>query len=165
MADIRQDLARPHKFAHERVGFMTARAAAGRDHIVILAEEYFPVSDDDYLPDRFVGARINQEAIRKALELALLRKASVFHVHMHLLPAKRLWFSYTDLEDQDRLIPDFRSIRPEMPHGAIVLSPKSAAGRVWIDGNGGRPIAEFNIVGRTLEVILAGPVGDTAYDG
>jgi len=38
-----------------------------------------------------VGAMISQEAIRKALETALVRGAGVFHVHMHLFP-QRLWF-------------------------------------------------------------------------
>ncbi len=141
------------------------RAAAGRDHIVILADEYFPVADGDYVRDPLVGARINQEAIRKALELALLRNVGVFHVHMHLLPTRRLWFSDIDLKDHDSFVPDFFSVRPEMPHGAIVLSPRSAAGRFWVAGNDVKPIAEFNTVGRTMSIVCASDHGDTAYDG
>ena len=38
MDSLRADLVRPHKFAEERVGFITARAAAANGNLVILAD-------------------------------------------------------------------------------------------------------------------------------
>src|SRR5262249_26964136 len=111
MATVRSDLARPHPFAHERVGFITVRAAMGWHHLVLLAQDYHPVADADYLDDPSVGAMMGQEAIRKALDVALLNPVGMFHVHMHELPG-RLWFSPTDLREQLRYVPDFFKVRP-----------------------------------------------------
>jgi hypothetical protein len=165
MTRVRRDLIRPHRFAHERVGFITARAAAGRDHLVLIAEGYHPVADEEYVRDPMVGARIGQEALRKALNLALLNPVSVFHIHMHLLPERLLWFSRIDLSEQLNFVPDFFKVRPNMPHGALVLSPNSEAGRVWINARDILPIAEFNTVGSRLKVTRAARDGSTDYDG
>ncbi|WP_051380569.1 hypothetical protein [Bradyrhizobium sp. WSM1743] len=150
MARLRDDLERSHAFAHERVGFVTVRAAKGLEGLVLFADEYYPVADNEYLPDPSVGAMIGQEAFRKALELALLKGVGIFHVHMHGL-SPRLWFSGTDLREQAKFVPDFFSVCPQMPHGALVLNAKTAAGRVWLGPNDVRKIDVFEEVGaRTL---------------
>ena len=165
MAGVRRDLVRRHSFAHERIGFITARAAAGKDHLVLLAEGYHPVADNEYVRDPMVGARIGQEALRKALNFALLNPLGVFHVHMHLLREPRLWFSRIDLSEQRNFMPDFFKLGSSMPHGAIVLSPRSAAGLVWTGPSQVRPIGEFNSIGAQLKVIRAAGDGSTDYDG
>ncbi|QXF11104.1 hypothetical protein [Sphingopyxis terrae] len=162
---VRTDLIRPHAFAHERIGFITVRAAAGSKQVVLLAEEYYPVADEDYIDDRRVGARIGQEALRKALNLALLNPVGVFHVHMHLLPSYRHWFSRIDLSEQLNFVPDFFKVRADMPHGALVLSPRSAAGIVWTAPDAAQPIGEFNFVGAQLQIVRAAPDGSTGYNG
>ena len=163
MASVRRDLMRHHAFAHERIGFITTRAAAGKDHMVMLAESYHPVADVDYVRDPTVGARIGQEAIRKALNLALLNPVGIVHVHMHLLPSERLWFSSVDIAEMRIFMPDFFKVGPKMPHGAIVLSPRSAAGLVWTAPSTVQPIGEFNFVGSQMNVIQAARDGSTAY--
>jgi diadenosine tetraphosphate (Ap4A) HIT family hydrolase len=165
MAGVRRDLVRHHPYAHERIGFITTRAALGKDHLVLLAEGYYPVADDEYVRDPMVGARIGQEALRKALNLALLNPVGVFHVHMHLLPERRLWFSQIDLSEQRNFVPDFFKVGASMPHGALVLSPRSEAGLVWTTPSEVRPIAEFNTVGAQMKVIVAAPDGSTDYEG
>lgn len=162
IARVRSDLMRPHPFAHERVGFITTRAARGLDHLVVLAENYYPVADDDYLPDETVGAMMGPEALRKALELALLNPVGVFHVHMHLL-GRRLWFSPVDLREQLKYIPDFFKVRRNMPHGAIVLSPQSAAGRAWLAPDQIVPIEEFDVVGARVQVTRSSKDGSTDF--
>lgn len=148
--DVRRDLARPHAFAAERVGFITIKAAHARDQLVLLAHGYHPVADEDYVNDPRVGAMMGQEAIRKGLELALFNQVGVFHVHMHEHKGPP-GFSRLDLQEQLKFVPDFFKVRPEMPHGAIVLSHDHAAGRVWLGPNAVEEIAEFNTVGpRTL---------------
>src|SRR4051812_5931736 len=81
------DLDRPHAFAAERVGFFIARAArAGDDDLVVLATDYVPIADHDYVDDCSVGAMMGAAAIRKAMERALnggRGDLSLFHVHRH----------------------------------------------------------------------------------
>jgi hypothetical protein len=162
MSDVRKDLMRPHAFAHERVGFITVRAATGAESLVILAENYYPVADEDYLRDSTVGAMIGQEALRKALEIALLQRAGVFHVHMHGL-SQRLWFSGTDLREQVKFVPDFFNVCSNMPHGAIVLNSKTAAGRVWRAAGNVSNIDEFDVTGAHTTIARANRDGSTDY--
>jgi len=152
---VRNDLQRPHDFARERVGFIAVRAAHGLADIVLLADRYFPVADDEYLQDPSVGAMMGSEAIRRAMEVALLSRVGIFHVHMHHRPG-RTWFSSTDLREQLKFVPDFFNVRPEMPHGAIVLGPDSAAGRIWYAPDQVGTISEFNVVGSVVS-IQSGP--------
>jgi len=158
MGRVQADLARPHPFAAERVGFISVRAAKGKDRLILLAENYHPIADHDYIPDLTVGAMMSQEAIRKALELALLQSVGVFHVHVHEhrgLPR----FSRTDLREQVKFVPDFFKVRPQMPHGAIVLSYDRAIGRVWTAPEAVADIAEFNFVGPRLSIDRGRPGG------
>jgi len=163
LESVRTDLIRPHPFAHERVGFITVRAAQGADHLVVLAQDYHPLADGEYLRDRSVGAMMGQEAIRKALDLALLNPVGIFHIHMHTLPGRRLWFSHIDLREQQRFVPDFFKVRPNMPHGAIVLSPQSAAGLAWLGPTEIVPIAEFNFVGTQIKIVRSSGDGSTDF--
>jgi hypothetical protein len=144
--DIRGDLARAHSFAAERVGFISIRATDTRDTLILLAAAYHPVADDDYLDDATVGAMMGQEAIRKALNIALLQPVGMIHVHMHDHKG-RPNFSRTDRREQLKFVPDFFKVRPQMPHGAIVLSHNMASGRLWLDPETNVSISEFNIVG------------------
>lgn len=159
---VRRDLMRPHAFAHERVGFITVRAAQGAEGLVLIAENYYPVADDEYLHDPNVGAMIGQEALRKALELALLRGVGVFHVHMHGL-SHRLWFSHIDLQEQAKFVPDFFTVRPQMPHGAIVLNERIAAGRVWLGPNRVMNIDAFHEIGSRMVLARAAADGSTDF--
>jgi hypothetical protein len=162
MTEVRADLARPHPFAYERVGFISIRAAALADGLLLLADSYFPVPDEEYIDDPSVGAMLGQEAIRKALDLALLQGVGVVHVHQHDL-GKRLWFSGIDLDEQSRFLPDFFKVCSKMPHGAIVLSPNSAAGHVWVTPTKIHRIAEFNSVGAPLRMWASARDGSTDF--
>lgn len=162
MARVRTDLERAHAFAAERVGFITVRATSSKEQLVLLAHHYYPVADDDYLYDDSVGALIGQESFRKMLEIALLQPVGVFHVHQHLFPG-RLWFSRVDLTEQVKFVPDFFKVRANMPHGALVLSPDAAAGRVWLAPNRIERIAEFNVIGAQMKVSRADDDGSVDY--
>lgn len=162
LSRVRDDLERPHAFAYERVGFITARAARGAEGLVLIAEDYFPVADQDYLRDPNIGALIGPEALRKALELALLKGVGVFHVHMHGL-SPRLWFSPVDLREQAKFIPDFFTVCPQMPHGALVLNAKTAAGRVWLAADRVVKIDEFDSVGPRTIINHAADDGSTGF--
>jgi hypothetical protein len=146
LRDVRRDLARPHHFAAERVGFISIRAASAGNRLILLAGGYHPVADDDYIDDPSVGAMMGQEAIRKALNVALLQPIGMFHVHMHEHEGRPA-FSRMDRREQLKFVPDFFKVRRQMPHGAIVLSHDRAIGRVWLNPETVVAIPEFDTVG------------------
>jgi hypothetical protein len=133
LATIRADLARPHRFAHERVGFLTAGAASfDSDALLLLARDYRPVDEEDYVPDPSVGVKIGADAMRKALQAAYRPAAAVLHIHTHG-GLGRPHFSGVDSRSAAEFIPSFFNPVPRMPHGILVLSDDGANGLLWID--------------------------------
>ena len=132
LMSIRTDLRRPHPFARERVGFVSAGLSASGDKVLVLAREYRPVLDDEYLCDPSVGAMMGPTAIRRALQWAMQDSVALFHVHTHGgrgMPS----FSGIDLRENAKFVPDFLKVAPRSAHGAIVLSDTAGYGQVWFD--------------------------------
>lgn len=123
---IQNDLRRPHEFAAERIGFLFVRPGklAGAD-VLLLGAEYLPVLDKDYVDDLTVGARINGDAIRMAMQKVLDTRQGCFHVHLHEHKGKPR-FSGTDNRELKVLIPTFRQVGTANYHGALLLSDDSA---------------------------------------
>jgi hypothetical protein len=143
MQSVQKDLARAHKLAHERVGFVACRAAAIQNGILVLATAYYPVADENYLQNDSVGAVINGSAIRAAMQISLNRGVGMFHIHVHEhfgTPRP----SRVDQEDSRRFIPDFFNVTPHMPHGTVILSKDRACGPCWIDRR--REAIPFDII-------------------
>jgi len=84
---------------------------ANRAGTVAFRARLLAVADADYVKDESVGAKIGQEALRKALETALLNPVGLLHVHMHDFPGP-LWFSRIDLREQLNFVPDFSKSDP-----------------------------------------------------
>jgi hypothetical protein len=87
------------------------------------------------------------------MQFALTNDASMFHVHVHEhvgIP----WFSRTDLRESRKFVPDFWNVRPNLPHGVIVLSADAAAGLCWYPGRE-KPISISHItaVGRPMRFL------------
>lgn len=147
---VRIDLRRQHRFAHERVGFISAGLAACDKDVLIIARGYRSVRDEDYLPDASVGAMMGPEAIRKALQWAMEEGVALLHVHTHGgrgLPT----FSGIDVRENAKFIPDFFKVAPQCVHGAVVLSDNAARGQVWLDRARPRvPIESFAEVGAPI---------------
>ena len=145
--DIQQDLHRQHPFAFERVGFIGAGLALHGSHCTLLAHSYVPVADEDYLDDPSVGAMIGPNAMHKAMAWAFEKNIALFHIHSHGgrgIPG----FSGVDISESNKFIPDFFKVRPEKPHGAIVLSNTHAFGRVWLTSSSTpQAIGEFHLIG------------------
>ena len=155
MNGIRADLRRPHSFAAERVGFIACRFGELRHGLVILAHEYHPVADGDYLDEPGFGALIGSAAIRKALGHAYRNPVGMFHVHLHDhrgIPV----FSPIDDRETRKFVPDFFNARSTVPHGALVLSADAACGSVWHPVSR-RPVAitEFSVVGAPMIRVAA----------
>lgn len=145
---VLKDLRRPHAFAGERVGFFLCRPAQGdNDDLIILAEEFQSIADDDYVRNPRAGATMGSAAIRKALQCSYNRQASMFHVHLHDHRG-RPEFSRTDTHESARFVPDFWNVQPGLPHGALVLSTDSACGKCWVpESKKPIEISEFVSVG------------------
>jgi hypothetical protein len=142
---IRADLARPHAFAHERVGFLTAGVANFDERgILMLAREYRPVDEEDYEPDPTVGVKIGSGAMRKALQAAYRPPAAVLHIHTHG-GMGRPDFSGIDRRSASEFVPSFFNPVPRMPHGILVLSDDSAKGLLWF-APGQSPVLIIDIV-------------------
>jgi hypothetical protein len=139
--DVRRDLARPHAFAHERVGFLTAGASAIGPELMLMVRDYRPVDDADYEHDPRVGAKIGSAAMRKAVESAYRPPAVLLHIHTHG-GFGRPGFSQVDLRSADDFVPGFFETTPRMPHGLLVLSDNSACGLLWLAG--ARPPVDIN---------------------
>lgn len=147
---IRSDLRRPHPFAHERVGFIAAGLAAAHDELLIIARQYRPVGDAEYLRDPSVGAMMSADAIRRARQWAMDDRAAIFHIHTHGgrgIPG----FSSIDTRENAKFVPNFVSVAPQAAHGAIVLSDDAAVGQVWIGRNSPQHFIErFGVVGMPI---------------
>lgn len=147
---IHQDLKRPHAFAYERVGFVKAGLSLAGGGVTILTHGYSPVMDEDYLNDPSVGAMMGPGAMHKAMAWAFEDGVALFHVHTHGgqgIPR----FSSVDTRESQKFVPDFFKVRPERPHGAMVLSNTHAYGHVWLDAKSRPlPIEQFQIIGPQL---------------
>lgn len=150
LAGVRADLRRPHAFAAERVGWLRCRVADSPAGLLVLAHDYVPVEDGDYVHDWTVGARMSSAAIRKALQVALNTKVAMFHVHLHDHPG---WtrFSRVDEAETAKFVPDFWHVRPELPHGALVLSRDWAVGLCWYPYGEVVNINEIVVVGAPIK--------------
>jgi len=135
LRDIREDLRRSHAFSYERVGFLTSGLAHLNDgELLLLAREYHPVDDEDYVRNPAVGAMIGPDAMRKGLQAAYKTNSALLHLHTHG-GRGRPEFSVVDLKDGQQFVPSFFNVIPHMPHGLLVLSNDSARGLLWTAPN------------------------------
>lgn len=149
---IHKDLARPHPFAGERLGFLICRPTQARNDTVILAHDYLEMPDEWYIRDSRFGCVFNSDAMRTAMQAALTQNASIFHVHSHTHKGAP-WFSRADLRESAEFIPNFWHVRPELPHGALVFSIDRIAGLCWYPGQiHPVKIQKCSIVGSPLQI-------------
>jgi hypothetical protein len=130
LRDIRADLMRAHPFAYERVGFIACNVMSA-DNYNLTAKNYYPISEDGYEETMEVGALINAEAIRDAMQVAFDSEVAMLHVHLHEthgVPS----FSRIDMVSGRELIPCFWNVRSNMPHGMLLLSNDDHFGLLWL---------------------------------
>lgn len=130
---VKIDLARPHPFAFERVGFIYVRQGSIPNGCLILSTGYQPVRDTHYVKSDSrdkVGAIINRYAITEAMQRGLNTGEGIFHVHIHDF-GFYCAFSEVDLQSLNELIPSFYSINQNVLHGALLLGAKNIIGKYW----------------------------------
>jgi hypothetical protein len=154
VAEIKEDLSRPHSHALERVGFLYCRSSRITEtHWISFGSAYIPVPDQFYIPDPRVGARINSDAIRGAMQHVLDTRESALHVHAHEhfgTPG----FSKTDRVNMATLLPAFANLGGETVHGGLLLSEDSASLLVYKAGMSRAIPGRVSIVGYPTRVKL-----------
>jgi hypothetical protein len=150
---VREDLARRHEFAYERVGFLSAKL--GNDALgepLVLFSNYNPVPDEQYIEDPHSGARINSDAIRGAMQRVLDTGQGLFHVHRHEHRGKPE-FSSMDLDETPRIVSSLRVAGPTQAHGMLLLSHDHCIAHVWLPSSAESIVADrVSVVGFPLEL-------------
>lgn len=154
--DVVSDLQRPHPFAAERVGFLFTRMGSGPAGTTLLFPvDYVAVPDDQYVDVRkpWVGAAINGDAIRGAMQRVMTTGLGVLHVHLHDHSGQP-HFSPTDWHDLPDLARSFQYADPNLIHGALVLSHDAVTGAVWVPNrsSGGPLLPRVSLVGYPLRI-------------
>jgi hypothetical protein len=81
------------------------------------------------------------------MQLAYTHGVGLFHVHLHDHMG-RPSPSEIDLRETEQFVPDFFHVRPNLPHGALILSADSLSGRIWHpEDQKAKVIGRFTIVG------------------
>jgi hypothetical protein len=157
---ILRDLARPHAFAAERVGFVFGRAGSLIDDgKLVLLNRYHSIPDDQYLDDETVGARIGSDALTWAMQAVYHGRPGregIFHIHVH--PHKgETEMSAVDRRETPKLMPGFQSVGRDAMHGIIILSRDHGSGWVWLPGRK-EPVAAgaISVIGKPLAVFEKG---------
>lgn len=145
------DIRRKNEFADERVGFLFINKGQAEESILLLASDYLPVADSNYIKDNSVGAKINSTAIREVMQKILDSGHGVLHVHMHEFIGNPC-FSKVDVENIQLLIPSFKSVAPKAINGALLIQNKFITSLVWLPREEKpRTIDRLTIIGRPLE--------------
>ena len=122
---VLKDLARPHAYAAERIGFLFTRSKKlSNGSILITAIDYVPVDESSYINDEHVGARINSDAILMGMQRARSQKCGVFHVHKHDHKGKPS-MSWIDEDGIPPVVESFSHVSANQCHGIIILSKNS----------------------------------------
>jgi hypothetical protein len=151
---VKVDLARRHEFTFERVGFVSGKLGnRGSDELLVLATNYHPVADKNYIDDPGSGARINSAAIREAMQLVLDTGEGLFHVHWHAHRGKP-GFSSMDLKETPGIVSGLRVVGPDQAHGMVLLSNDHCIAHVWKPGSAEPVVADrVTIVGYPMEIL------------
>ena len=160
---IHRDLARPHPFAAERIGFAFGRtgslANAGK---LVLLTRYNSIPDEQYVEDETVGARIGRDALTWAMQAVYHGRPAregVFHVHVHPHEGKT-GMSLIDRQEIPKLMPGFQSVGSEAAHGIIILSRDHGAGWVWLPSCREPAAARaISVIGKPLGIFEVGVGG------
>lgn len=133
-AEAMKDLARPHPFAFERVGFLaTTTTLLGPDYRIVLITGYHSVPDEHYIDDDSVGACIGSEAIRAAMQRVIDEGKGQLHVHLHD-HAGPTGPSFTDREGLPPVVRSLATVGPNQASGYLIFSIDSAWAELRVPG-------------------------------
>ena len=132
---VKADLASPHPFAAERVGFLFTRIGTGPQGTTLLfPTDYMPLQDNQYVDenDPLIGAAISGNAIRGAMQYILNTGMGALHVHMHAHHRGQPYFSSIDWHDLPSIVQSLQNANSQLIHGALLFSQDTATGALWL---------------------------------
>ena len=133
--ELKEDLARPHPFAAERVGFVFGKLGSlPEDGKTVVLTRYHSIPDTQYEEDDTVGARIGSGAMTAAMQAVFQGRAAregIFHIHIHDHQGPT-GMSRVDAHDLPPMMPGFQAMSRSAPHGIIILSRDHGSGWVWL---------------------------------
>jgi hypothetical protein len=158
---VKADLARPHPFAAERVGFLFTRIGTGPQGTTLLFPvDYISLRDDQYIDenDPLIGAAINGDAIRSAMQRVLNTGMGALHVHMHAHHRGQPHFSSIDWRDLPGIMQSLQNANSQIIHGALLFSQDTVTGALWPSERDVRKpvIPRVSIVGYPLRICIGG---------
>lgn len=127
-ARVREDLARWHPIATERIGLTLVRYASAYSRHVIIAVSYEPAPDDAYVKG-LAAANFDARWLMRASEIATNDNCGVLWTHLHEhsgLPR----FSRVDEETSRTLCPALFLACRRFPQGALVFSNDQACAQI-----------------------------------
>ncbi len=132
---MKEDLRRSHAHAWERVGFLFTRSKTHADgSVLIIATDYRPVADEDYIEDSSVGAKIGVNAIRSAMQQMRDMNSGCFHIHMHSHLGKPAP-SGTDSHSLPGVVESFSNIAGGQAVGLMILSKDNFYSAIRLPGH------------------------------
>ena len=159
-AVVKEDLARPHAYAGERVGFLVGRTVKTQTSaVLVLLHDYWAVADEHYIEDELVGARIGSDAISAAMKRCAngrLALDGIFHVHLHehFGPTG---MSRTDQKGIPPMIHGFAAMNRDAVHGIIILSKDHGRAWLWRDKSmSGTAADKLVVVGSPISALEEG---------
>jgi hypothetical protein len=133
-AEARKDLARPHPFALERVGFLSTKTVLlSPHHHLVLVTGYHPVPDEHYIDDDSVGACISGVAIRAAMQRTIDDGTGQLHVHLHD-HAGPTGPSFTDRKGLPPVVRSLATVGPNQASGYLIFSADTAWAELRVPG-------------------------------
>lgn len=149
------DLKRSHPYAAERVGFLFTKSRKYEDGtVIIIASEYRPLNDENYIRDNSVGARIDSQSIREAMQIILNTGGGCFHVHLHShtgMPGP----SSTDKKGLPGIAESFANIAPNQANGFLILSKDSFYASVKCNRQSSLTASDkFSVIGYPMHFVL-----------
>jgi len=132
---ILQELAKPSVRHCERVALALVGLSAtkGRDAVLVAAVR--PVPDESYRTSDF-GSSWDPKFTARVAQEALARRLGILIIHGHTF-GDHPGLSGTDRRSFERVLPAFKAVVPNRPHGSVVLGENSSIGGfVWLPDMG-----------------------------
>lgn len=147
------DLKRPHKYAHERVGYSYSRSTKlSNGDWIICFFDYEAIKDSWYLKDSSVGAHINADAVNQSIQRSYTEQVGSFHTHLHDFSSGIPEWSCTDLDDLPKLPKNALRYSKQQPHGLLLLGSQGVNALVLLPD-------ESELIKPELITVVGSPLG------
>jgi molybdopterin/thiamine biosynthesis adenylyltransferase len=140
----------------EGAAFVLCGQSCGDTVTKLLTHAVIPIADEDILRRESDSLSISSRALMRIAKLAAYERLSVVFAHSH--PYGPAHFSLQDDGEETKLLPFLQARVPERVHGAVVLTPDSAVGRVYTPER--TQVDRITVLGSQARFVTAEPLPD-----